>query len=75
LHDETGLSGLSLGVKDMIFNPAHPGEVLQDYLGEMTVAEASRRLGVTRAHLFADSERKGGHPRFHVFASFGSVAH
>jgi addiction module HigA family antidote len=35
----------------MIFNPAHPGEVLRDYLGEMTVAEAARRLGVTRAHL------------------------
>lgn len=35
----------------MIFNPAHPGEVLRDYLGEMSVAEASVRLGVTRAHL------------------------
>jgi addiction module HigA family antidote len=35
----------------MIFNPAHPGEVLKDYLGDITVAEASRRLGVTRAHL------------------------
>jgi addiction module HigA family antidote len=35
----------------MIFNPAHPGEVLRDYLGEMTVAEAAIRLGVTRAHL------------------------
>jgi len=35
----------------MIFNPAHPGEVWKDYLGEMTVAEAARRLGVTRAHL------------------------
>ena len=35
----------------MIFNPAHPGEVLRDYLGEMTVAEAATRLGVTRAHL------------------------
>src|SRR6202022_4178543 len=35
----------------MIFNPAHPGDVLKDYLGDMTVAEASRRLGVTRAHL------------------------
>jgi addiction module HigA family antidote len=35
----------------MIFNPAHPGEVLRDYLGEMTVAEAAKRLGVTRAHL------------------------
>ena len=35
----------------MILNPAHPGEVLRDYLGEMTVAEAATRLGVTRAHL------------------------
>ncbi len=35
----------------MIFNPAHPGEVLRDYLGEMTIAEAATRLGVTRAHL------------------------
>ncbi|MGC2211136.1 MAG: HigA family addiction module antitoxin [Candidatus Korobacteraceae bacterium] len=35
----------------MIFNPAHPGEVLRDYMGEMTVAEAATRLGVTRAHL------------------------
>ena len=35
----------------MIFNPAHPGEVLKDYLGTMSVAEAAARLGVTRAHL------------------------
>jgi len=35
----------------MIFNPAHPGEVLKDYLGAMTIAEAASRLGVTRAHL------------------------
>ena len=35
----------------MIFNPAHPGEVLKDYLGDLTVKEAASRLGVTRAHL------------------------
>jgi addiction module HigA family antidote len=35
----------------MIYNPAHPGEVLRDYLGEMTIADAASRLGVTRAHL------------------------
>jgi antitoxin HigA-1 len=35
----------------MIFNPAHPGEVLKDYLGEMTVKEAAARLRVTRAAL------------------------
>ena len=35
----------------MIFNPVHPGEVLRDYLGDMTVGEAASRLGITRAHL------------------------
>lgn len=35
----------------MIFNPAHPGEVLRDYLGEISVSEAASRLGLTRAHL------------------------
>jgi addiction module HigA family antidote len=35
----------------MIFNPAHPGEVLKDYLGGMTVKEAAGRLRVTRATL------------------------
>jgi addiction module HigA family antidote len=35
----------------MIFNPAHPGEVLRDYLGEMSVSDAAQRLGITRAHL------------------------
>jgi len=35
----------------MIFNPSHPGEVLRDYLGRMSVSEAANRLGVRRAHL------------------------
>jgi antitoxin HigA-1 len=35
----------------MIFNPAHPGRVLKDYLGGMTVKEAAARLRVTRATL------------------------
>jgi addiction module HigA family antidote len=35
----------------MIFNPAHPGEVLKEYLGDMTVKEAAGRLRVTRATL------------------------
>jgi len=35
----------------MIFNPAHPGEVLKDYLGGMPVKEAAARLRVTRATL------------------------
>lgn len=35
----------------MILNPTHPGEVLKDYLGGMTVKEAAARLHVTRATL------------------------
>jgi addiction module HigA family antidote len=35
----------------MIHNPAHPGEVLRDYLGDLTVSEAASRLKVTRTHL------------------------
>jgi len=35
----------------MLFNPSHPGEVLKDYLGDMTVKEAAKRLGVTRPNL------------------------
>ncbi len=28
----------------MIFNPAHPGEVFRDYLGEISAKEAASRL-------------------------------
>ncbi len=44
----------------MIFNPAHPGEVLRDYLGELTVKEAASRLGVTRAYLSRILNRYAG---------------
>ena len=32
-------------------NPAHPGEVLREYLGELSVTEAAERLGITRVSL------------------------
>lgn len=32
-------------------NPPHPGEVLREWLAEVTVTEAARRLGVTRVTL------------------------
>lgn len=34
-----------------MFNPPHPGEVLREYLGDVTVTEAARHLHVTRAAL------------------------
>ncbi len=44
----------------MIFNPAHPGEVLRDYLDNLSVKEAASRLGVTRAHLSRILNRHAG---------------
>jgi addiction module HigA family antidote len=44
----------------MIFNPCHPGEVLKDYLGDMTVKEAAGRLGVTRPNLSRILNRRAG---------------
>ena len=32
-------------------NPSHPGPVLRDYLGDLSVTEAAARLGVTRTAL------------------------
>jgi antitoxin HigA-1 len=32
-------------------NPPHPGEVLRDYLGDISVTAAARHLKVTRASL------------------------
>jgi len=32
-------------------NPPHPGEVLHEYLGEMTVTDAALQLGVNRVTL------------------------
>lgn len=34
-----------------IHNPAHPGEVLREFLGDITVTEAAHRLHVTRVSL------------------------
>jgi antitoxin HigA-1 len=32
-------------------NPPHPGEVLRDYIGGVSITEAAKHLGVTRATL------------------------
>lgn len=36
---------------DRMFNPAHPGTVLREYLGAVSVTDAAQALGVTRAAL------------------------
>ncbi|HUA98482.1 MAG TPA: hypothetical protein VMA34_09170 [Terracidiphilus sp.] len=35
----------------MMYNPAHPGEILREYLGSMPVGEAAKRLRVARSTL------------------------
>ena len=35
----------------MMHDPAHPGEVLREWLTEISVTEAAKRLGVTRVAL------------------------
>ena len=32
-------------------NPPHPGEVLREYLGDITITEAALKLGVNRVTL------------------------
>ena len=34
-----------------MYNPAHPGEILREYLGTVNVTEAARRLRVARSTL------------------------
>jgi addiction module HigA family antidote len=34
-----------------MFNPPHPGEVLREYVGEVSVTSAAQHLGVTRVAL------------------------
>lgn len=34
-----------------MFNPPHPGQVLDEYLGDVSVTTAAKHLGVTRAAL------------------------
>lgn len=35
----------------LMHNPPHPGKVLREYLGQVEIVEAARRLGVTRTTL------------------------
>jgi addiction module HigA family antidote len=41
-------------------NPAHPGEVLREWLAGVSVTEAASKLGVTRAHLSRILNGHGG---------------
>jgi antitoxin HigA-1 len=43
-----------------MYNPAHPGEILSEYLEGRSVTEVARHLGVTRPALSRILNGKGG---------------
>jgi antitoxin HigA-1 len=43
-----------------MFDPPHPGSVLKDYLGDISVTAAALHLGVTRAALSRILNEKAG---------------
>ena len=64
----SGLPRLSLGRRFMssMHNPAHPGEVLREYLPEgLGVSDAAKRLGVTRQALSALINGRAGVSALH----------
>jgi hypothetical protein len=62
----------------MLFNPSHPGEVLKDYLGDMTVFEGSEKQaaqnqtvsGIETASLKLGSDRSRGYCLEMICADF-----
>jgi addiction module HigA family antidote len=56
------LPGLPLGGRNMrqMYNPAHPGSVLREWLGEMQVSAAAARLHVSRVTLSRILNGKAG---------------
>jgi len=34
-----------------MFNPPHPGQVVREFMGEMSVSDFAKHIGVTRANL------------------------
>lgn len=43
-----------------MFNPAHPGELVKERLGSVSVSEAAKHLGISRVTLSRLINRKAG---------------
>jgi antitoxin HigA-1 len=43
-----------------MFSPPHPGQVLREYLGKVSITQAARHLGITRAALSRILNGKAG---------------
>ena len=58
-------------------NPPHPGEVLREYLGEVTVTEAAVKLGINRATLsrvISNTSRISTDMAYRLGEAFGTSA-
>jgi addiction module HigA family antidote len=43
-----------------MYNPAHPGRVLREFMGDMTISALAKHLGVTRTNLSLILNEKAG---------------
>jgi addiction module HigA family antidote len=58
-------------------NPPHPGEVLREYLGDITVTEAALKLGVNRvtlARVVSGASGISSDMAYRLAAAFGTSA-
>jgi addiction module HigA family antidote len=57
-------------------NPPHPGEVLREYLGDLTITETAARLGVSRVTLqrvVSGAASVSADMAFRLSAAFGTT--
>jgi addiction module HigA family antidote len=43
-----------------MYNPAHPGRVLREFMGDMTISALAKHLGITRTNLSLILNGKAG---------------
>ena len=55
-----------------LHNPPHPGEVLREYLGSITVTEAALKLGVNRVTLSRLAAGVSADMAYRLGAAFGT---
>ena len=57
----------------MMYNPPHPGSILREYLGDVSVTSAAGDLGRNARVALSHSERKRGHLGRNGFTPLGSA--
>ena len=64
-------------VMTRMHNPPHPGEVLREYLGDITITEAALKLGVnrvTRSRVVSGSSGISADMAYRLAQAFGTSA-